>query len=229
MLTAEVTYLKHSGFCVATDSNALIFDYIGGQPAPKIGRAGTIIFISHSHGDHLSPAALDMRARGGCALVVGEDVDTPLADARMSPGDTLNISGARVRAFGSTDQGVSFLVQSGGISVFHAGDLNFWHWEDESTREEVAQAERAFEAVLDTIDPALPVDIAMFPVDPRLGARCGEGAIRFARRVRPRVIIPMHWWEDPEAARRFAESAALPPGTAARALTSPGATYTYSK
>ena len=55
----------------------------------------------------------------------------------LSIGDVLeNLPGdIKVKAYGSTDAGVSFLVTtSGGRKIFHAGDLNDWHWQDDSSR-----------------------------------------------------------------------------------------------
>ena len=57
-----------------------------------------------------------------------------------------------MRAFRSTDQGVSFLAEAGGTRVFHAGDLNFWHWRAESTPAEVAEARRAFDRAIAEIE-----------------------------------------------------------------------------
>ena len=47
-------------------------------------------------------------------------------------------------------------------------------------------------------------------------------AERFAERIRPKLIIPMHFWDQPRFAERFAEQK-MPEGTRAVALTEPGA------
>ena len=47
----------------------------------------------------------------------------------------------RIQAFGSTDVGISFLIHLQGKSIFHAGDLNNWHWSEESTEQEIRKAE----------------------------------------------------------------------------------------
>lgn len=59
------------------------------------------------------------------------------ADVLLRRGDTYSDDMISVKAFGSTDAGVSFMVETDGKKVFHAGDLNNWHWEDESTPQEV--------------------------------------------------------------------------------------------
>lgn len=46
-------------------------------------------------------------------------------------GERLSPAGVTVEALPSTDEGVAFLVTAEGRTVFHAGDLNWWHWEGE--------------------------------------------------------------------------------------------------
>ena len=121
----------------------------------------------------------------------------------MQPGKTLSVGGAEIRVFGSTDKGVSFYVLVNGIRVFHAGDLNLWHWREDSTLREIAQAEKDFYAAMAPIE-RLPMDIAMFPVDPRMGGMYEAGANYFVMSVKPRLFIPMHWQGRPEVAMAFA-------------------------
>ena len=214
-LSCSVTYLQHSGFAVRTEAHQLLFDYIGG-PFQRDPAVPGIAFASHVHGDHYRPEVASLAD----AVVLGEGIP-PLPGAPvLSPGQSLECLGAQIRAFGSTDTGVSFLVRSGGLNVFHAGDLNFWHWREESTEAEVQEALEAFEAVLDALE-GIPVDLAFFPVDPRLGADCGAGADMYIERIRPRVLVPMHWWDRPAAARAFAEKHVGGP-TRVIALTEPG-------
>ena len=39
--------------------------------------------------------------------------------------------GAEIRTLRSTDEGVAFVVHYAGKTIYHAGDLNWWHWEGE--------------------------------------------------------------------------------------------------
>ncbi len=104
-----------------------------------------------------------------------------------------------VKAFGSTDIGISFLIRTEGRTIFHAGDLNNWHWKDESTPEEIAVAERDYlkelELLADTTDH---LDVALFPVDPRLGSDFARGAEQFIDRIHVRLFVPMHFGENYE-------------------------------
>lgn len=218
-MKAVVTYLGHSGFMIDANGRQLVFDYLG-----EVALAGrlkdAVVFISHAHKDHCSEAALGMIRRGEAVGVVSFDVEKTADWLVVRPGDRVDAAGISVRAFRSTDAGVSFLADAGGLRVFHAGDLNFWHWREESAQDEVRAAYGAFDAALAEIEGER-VDIALFPVDPRMGAGHDEGALEFVRRVRPRVIIPMHFWDRPQAAREFCKKP-MPQGVRTVCLTDPG-------
>ncbi|MBQ2641861.1 MAG: ribosome biogenesis GTPase Der, partial [Lachnospiraceae bacterium] len=47
-----------------------------------------------------------------------------------------------VATLGSTDQGVAFVVNYAGQTVYHAGDLHWWAWPDDTAREEEDDAVR---------------------------------------------------------------------------------------
>lgn len=73
-----------------------------------------------------------------------------------------------MKAYQSTDLGVAFLVEAYGLRIFHAGDLNLWHWRQESTIREIEAAEKDFYDALEPLKNER-IDVAMFPVDPRQG------------------------------------------------------------
>lgn len=214
----HITYHGHSGFSVRTKEHLLIFDYLGeGLTRPeKSDRA--IAFVSHAHRDHFHPSVVRWAEEEYACLVTGDDVEA--GGVRLSPGDRTELDGVKIEAFGSTDQGVSFLAQADGESIFHAGDLNFWHWRHESTEEEIREAEEAFERVLMTLK-GRRMDAAFFPADPRMGEGYEEGAVRFAEALRPGCLIPMHFWNRPEAALMMKEKP-MPEGVRLIVLTQPG-------
>lgn len=102
----------------------------------------------------------------------------------------------------------SFMVETDGKKVFHAGDLNNWHWEDESTPQEVKKMEGDFMAVLRDIKAEYPaVDLAMFPVDPRLGTDFARGARQWIQTIKTTYMAPMHFPPAREKAMTFGKEA----------------------
>ena len=92
------------------------------------------------------------------------------------------------------------------IAYLNAGDLNFWHWRDESTTQEIAEAEEDFQNALASIQKET-VDIAFFPVDPRQGSMFEAGADSFILSVKPRLLIPMHYFHRADIAMEYARTA----------------------
>lgn len=217
-LSMELTYLSNSGFLLSNGRTALIFDDEGRCP-DVVNRAAlqrfdaAVFFVSHGHSDHFYPGVFAFSELPGVRYVLSDDV--PLAGlsegaraARVAPMQQAAAADCRVTAFGSTDLGVSFLVLWNGLSIFHAGDLNNWHWRAESTDDEVREAQRAFDAIVSQIPR--PIDLAFFPVDPRMGPGYDLGARQFAARIRPRLFVPMHFREAAYAATDFQSSLAVP-------------------
>lgn len=125
-------------------------------------------------------------------------------------GDFYEDHNLRIKAFGSTDSGISFLIEAEGKRLFHAGDLNNWHWKDESTPEEAAEAEQNYLKELDDLAKATDkLDATMFPVDPRIGTDFMRGAQQFVDHIKTNIFVPMHFWDRPAevvAFRPYAES-----------------------
>lgn len=236
----KVTYHYNSGFSIRVGSTLLVFDYWEGENRrlSEVGRLNkailsafeqVFVFISHAHPDHLDPVVYDWRSDfPDINYVVSSDLPIGKRGRRIGPGDeemalTQDIA---VRAYESTDLGVSFLVTAYGMKIFHAGDLNLWHWRQESSLREIEAAEQAFYAACEPI-PSGVIDLAMFPVDPRQGFMYDAGANHFILTKKPRVFIPMHWQDRPEVAEDFARRARTPQ-TEVLAMTHPGESATIT-
>ena len=213
-----ITHYYHSGFSVAGGRTLLVFDYWLGergevtpdkQLTPKrLKRYDNVfVFISHEHIDHLDPVVFTWNENGNVSYIVSSDMPVGTLGKRMAPGDTLKLSDeVTVTAFDSTDLGVSFLVDFCGIRLFHAGDLNFWHWREESTMQEIEEADAEFRRAVQPIARE-KIDVAFFPVDPRQGTMFEAGANYFILTVKPRILIPMHYFHRSDAAVDYARTA----------------------
>ena len=213
-----ITHYYHSGFSVAWNDVLLVFDYWRGEKGELSDETGltedklkscreVYVFISHDHIDHLDPIVFTWREYTKVSYIVSSDMPVGTRGKRMAPGDTLEINDSiTVTAFDSTDLGVSFLVRLGDISIFHAGDLNFWHWREESTMQEIDEADEAFRKAVAPISRE-KIDLAFFPVDPRQGTLFEAGANYFILTVKPRILIPMHYFHRADVAMEYARTA----------------------
>ena len=210
MKDIAVEYLGGSGFLLTIGETGLLFDASEHGADKRIlpdqqtlaAYRRLYVFISHRHEDHFSETVYGLCGENA-VYIVGYDVPQPHRGVRMKPGEEQGFGPVHVRAFGSTDEGVSFLVAYAGIQIFHAGDLNLWHWRDESSVTEIEAAERAFYDCVAPI-PTEGIDLAFFPVDPRQGSMYDAGAGYFVMTVKPRILIPMHFQGRGDVAMRFA-------------------------
>ena len=131
------------------------------------------VLASHFHPDHFNKEVLQWREqRPDIIYIFSKDIlrhrRAQKEDAVwLKKGEEYKDETLSVRAFGSTDVGVSFLLQAGGKKIFHAGDLNNWHWMDESTEAEWKGAEKNFLHELDDLYAYTPeVMWPCFPLIP---------------------------------------------------------------
>lgn len=163
-------------------------------------------FISHAHSDHFTKKVFDF-AGEGTTFIADECVPMPQGEAFVSvkKGDSYRDEDISVLVFGSTDEGASFGVEAAGKRIFHAGDLNLWHWQGENSPEEEAFARRFFDEELAAVKKGFfKPDYACFPVDSRMKGDYAEGADAFIRELQPGIFLPMHFWGDWSAPRAFA-------------------------
>lgn len=210
---AKITYLVHSGFSVETAEHFFLFDYCPSLADKPITaeflqpKRNIYVFVSHSHGDHFDPAILQWaKTNPAITYVYSSDISFDRSKVHcheMSAYEQWSDRGIQVKTFGSTDAGISFLVQADGLSIFHAGDLNWWKWSGE-TLEEQAYAETSFKAEMDKMTGE-KIDIAFFPVDRRLEENYCLGAEYFFNRLHPKLLIPMHFSNDFGATGAFVE------------------------
>lgn len=212
---ALITYYGHSGFSVRLGHTLLIFDYWRGEgnralgereidPAAWAKEDDVYVFVSHHHPDHFDDIVLTWRDVHPVTVVLADDIPTRPLCRCARPGQVLSLSDSvSVKIFRSTEVGVSYLVRAGETTVFHAGDLNLWHWRDKSTTREIERAETEFESVLSEMGDIRP-DIAMFPLDPRQGTYYDAGINKFIFSTHPRLVLPMHFLDRAEVAREYA-------------------------
>ncbi len=211
----KTTYHYHSGFSVQVGSILLIFDYWEGEnrSLSQVGRMTSsfmgafehvYVFISHAHPDHLDPIVYEWEKEGvDITYIISSDMPDGIEGIRIAPLEAIELSNdMMVKAYQSTDLGVAFMVKVFDICIFHAGDLNFWHWRQESSLSEIRAAEDAFYQAVESIED-ITIDVAMFPLDPRQGLMYDAGANHFIMTKKPRVFIPMHWQEREEVSIEF--------------------------
>ncbi|HVP58896.1 MAG TPA: ankyrin repeat domain-containing protein [bacterium] len=197
---AVVWYLYHSGYAVKTKNHLLVFDYFneGKDPSvpglcnghinPKeLAGENVMVFATHEHPDHFSPAIFDWRRETPkITYVLGCQPDSAPKYEYMGPRQERTIDGVKITTIRSNDSGVGFWVEADGVVIFHAGDH--------------ANRKRDFSGPYkEEIDflaaKGKQPDIAIMPI-----SGCGFGdqeAVKLGvyyalETLKPRVFIPSH-------------------------------------
>jgi L-ascorbate metabolism protein UlaG (beta-lactamase superfamily) len=219
----DIYYLDNSGFAMIENDTLLLFDVYNftEKPEKQLFQEGFVeerelstfarvyVFVSHIHGDHFNEKIFRFAQENeNTFFVLEKDVpaSAQISYVKLSEKDVFADDYLRVTAWPSTDIGVSFQVEFAGKTIFHAGDLNYWHWQEESTQEEIKEAYEMYMDAIEMMQGNLYApDVAFFPVDPRMGSDIGRGAHMFIEAFHPKALIPMHFSNDFACLKAFQE------------------------
>jgi len=198
MKSVDLYFLHHSGFMLELETMILVFDYYL-DPLKRVEDRlektdkPVYFFVSHVHGDHFNRAIRKFEKRAS-GYFLHRDCHLALADEsllhEMDVGETVNEGPLSVHMYGSTDAGGSYMVEAEGLTIFHAGDLNWWHWAGEGDSEN-REARDWFFRELSCIKEK-EVDIAMLPVDARQQIAREWGVKAYLSHFSAGLLIPMH-------------------------------------
>ena len=218
----RLTYIFHSGFVVETAAGILVFDYwldLANVLPKCLSRRGgrhVYVFASHFHKDHFTKDIFGWKQSldSDVTYILSKDIlkhrraDKGEADVWLAKGGTWADENIQVTATGSNDSGVSWIVETGGNRIFHAGDLCNWYARfladgnkyrqpySEELGEDIdpVAEEKRFLGELKGIQKiAKGFDLVMFPVDGRIGNGYTLGARQFIERFQVGMFVPMHF------------------------------------
>ncbi len=176
-IVENIFWLGHDGFMIKADDKIVTIDpyqVAAVEPAD-------ILLITHVHYDHCSPEDVEKLKNDSTVIVTEpESADQLSGDIRiMKPGDAIEVNGIDIEAVAAYNTNkkfhpkeknwLGFIVTLGGCRIYHAGDTDLI--------EEMAD---------------LNVDIALLPVSGTY-VMTAEEAVEAAKRIKPKVAIPMHY------------------------------------
>jgi L-ascorbate metabolism protein UlaG (beta-lactamase superfamily) len=205
VLLDSIDWLGHSGFRIRVGR---AYVYIDPYRVPEDSPPADLILITHGHYDHFSPQDVELLSTDSTWLVgpaaVAERVSGQVHS--IAPGELLDdevVRGVHVaavaayntskrdaegRAFHPREAGwVGYELNLRGERLYHAGDTD----------------------VIPEMDAVTGVDVALLPVS-GMYVMTAQEAAEAARRIQPRVAVPMNWGSHigtVEDARAFAEKA----------------------
>jgi L-ascorbate metabolism protein UlaG (beta-lactamase superfamily) len=188
MLIDSVVWLGHAGFRIEARGATV---YIDPYRVPVEAPPADLILITHGHYDHFSPRDVEALSHDETWLIAPATVAERASGqvASIAPGETLELDHLRgidvtaVAAYNTSKRDsdgnvfhpreagwVGFDVNVRGERLYHAGDTD----------------------VIPEMDAVVGVDVALLPVCGGYVMTAGE-AVEAARRIQPRVAVPMHW------------------------------------
>ena len=190
MLLDSVEWLGHSGFRVTVGRRRVYIDpYRVADGAPK----ADLILVTHGHYDHFSPQDVERLSTPETEVMAPAAVAERLSGRvrSIAPGEEVEpelVRGLAVRALAAYNTskrnsggrvyhpreagGVGYDLNVRGERLYHAGDTD----------------------VIPEMDEVHGVDLALLPVSGTYVMTAGEAA-EAARRIQPRLAVPMHWGE----------------------------------
>lgn len=192
----RIKHIFHSGFHIEYKDKVIVFDVFNHLDQYK--DKDILFFVTHSHGDHYNPEIKGLKQNNKIKYVISSDVPMEAGHDTfvVEKGDVLDLDGFKIQVFGTTDLGVSYLVQIGDNAVFHSGDLNWWHWENNSEASQIEEKEMYQKEI--SLLEGREIDFAFVPVDYRLKTASRWAMDYFIEKLNPKYLIPMHFAEEYE-------------------------------
>ena len=215
----KLSYIFHSGFVLETEQSILVFDYwmdpSGVMDGMLRNEKPLYVFSSHFHEDHFTKEIFEWKKqREDITYILSKDIykhrraSKEDADVWLAKGGIWSDDTISVWALGSTDSGVSWIVETEGKRIFHAGDLNNWYakfltddnpdqqrysFEMEEAFNPIAHEKQFLGELKDIRKVADSFDVVMFPIDGRVGNGYTLGGRQFIERFKVGLFVPMHF------------------------------------
>lgn len=193
----KITYLDHSGFAVEYKKYVLIFDWYKGKLPEFDSEKEIYVFSSHSHYDHFDRKIFELEnIYPNVRYVLSADITEKPVPSKVwfvIADKEYRIGNLKVQTLHSTDAGVAFLVYVDDRIIYHAGDLNWWHWEEESEYYN-EQMRMDYQKEIHKLKN-IRIDVAFVPLDPRQEEQYYWGLDYFMKHTDTELVFPMHMWD----------------------------------
>ena len=172
------------------------------DPAKKL-----LVFSSHSHPDHFNREILKLAdVYPDVEYIFPKDIRIAKKEQResehfMRKRDEITVGDTKVKSLRSTDEGVAFLVRCEDRIIYHAGDLNWWHWEEEDDAYN-RMMRGDYQKEIETLTGE-KIDLAFVVLDPRQEEQFYWGFDWYMRHTDTKIVFPMHMWKQYEVQDRL--------------------------
>ncbi len=191
----EIQWIRHASFRIAAAEAVLYIDPWKLHAAPH---DADVVFVSHSHYDHCSPADIEKVSKGETTIVAPPETLEKLASATgIAPGEQISVKRITIEAVAAYNIGKSFHPKDnnwcGAVftietkRIYYAGDTD----------------------LIPEMSDLREVDVALVPVGGTYTLD-GEEAGAACKQIEPKAAIPYHWGDivgSADDAQAFADAA----------------------
>lgn len=222
-MNLKVTYLAHSGFLLEWDKCYWLFDYYKGKLDNIDKDKKLIVFVSHSHYDHYNKEIFHLEnVHPDVQYYISSDIKLSEKEVNdygitselsrkiqvVKPWEDYSIKDKEdneiiIKTLKSTDKGVAYLVNYLEKTIYHAGDLHLWVWQEEDKQFNNNMTAR-FNKEMDIIKDH-SIDVAFAPLDPRQGDWYHLGMDALLDTSFVKYVFPMHFWDKPKVIQKYKE------------------------
>jgi L-ascorbate metabolism protein UlaG (beta-lactamase superfamily) len=189
----HIKWLGHASFKIW---KADLVIYVDPRNLGESPPDATVVLVSHSHGDHYSPADIARISGPQTELIAPPDVIANAGHGRtIAPGQTIELQGVRIKGVAAYNPAkqyhpkqnnwVGFIVEFGSTRIYYAGDTD----------------------LTDEMKALRDIDVALLPVGGTYTMNSQEAADATTY-IEPDVAVPCHWG-DVIGTRSDAETFAL--------------------
>ena len=186
----KITHLYHSGCLVELKQHQLLFDYYKGELHLN-QKKPLYIFVSHSHKDHFNQDILEINHPHKTYIFSSSIKNTIKNIHYLETNQIYTINDLTIQTLLSTDEGCAFIVNVENKRIYHAGDLNWWHWQGEPDIDNDYQR-IVYQQQIQLIKH--PIDIAFIVVDLRQEKDYLLGLQYYLNHVKTHYIFPIHYF-----------------------------------
>ncbi len=176
----SMKWYGHASFSMEYGQKILFLDPFD---LKNIKKKADIIFITHAHFDHWSPADIEKIAHDETIIVGVQDCSGLNINRITKPGDRFEVNGLKVRTIPAynikperlsfhprKNNWVGYIIEMDGKTIYHAGDTDF----------------------ISEMKSLGKIDLAMLPMGGTYTMDVDE-AIQAANTINAKITVPMHY------------------------------------
>ena len=189
----RVEYIDNNGYVIETEKAVYVFNFVDGLLPGTYFRNNKplIFFVSNGNREYYSEGIYSYKK----TVIFSYDIlQEPYQKVfKMYPNEMIHLGFAKVYAYGTTREGVVYVVKEDDKTFIDAGNLNNWHYQEFSTTKRVEMETENFLSTLMELEGHSNPDVLIFPVNAEIGYNYDHGAKRAVRILKPKHFFPTQY------------------------------------